>query len=95
MTKQIIIDFLKTHKDEFREKYDVKKIGLFGSYARDEAKEDSDIDIYVDMKPSFDNIMNLKYTIEESLHKPVDILTKHKNMRPFLVNMIDKDVYYV
>lgn len=49
MTKKHILDYLSIHKPEFQKKYGVEEIGLFGSYARDEAKEDSDIDIFVSM----------------------------------------------
>lgn len=47
MTKEDILDFLKTHKQELQSKYNVEQIGLFGSYARDEATPTSDIDIFV------------------------------------------------
>ncbi len=49
MNKNEIIAFLKAHKEEMRQKYGVNKIGLFGSCVRDEAQEDSDIDIAVEM----------------------------------------------
>jgi len=49
MNKDEIIAFLKAHKEEMRQRYGVKKIGLFGSYVRGEAKEDSDVDIAVEM----------------------------------------------
>ena len=51
MSKEIdktnILNYLKEHYSEFKNKYNVEKIGLFGSYARDEATENSDIDIFV------------------------------------------------
>ena len=55
--KTNILNYLKEHYSEFKNKYNVEQIGLFGSYARDEATENSDIDIFVKMKPSlFDNL---------------------------------------
>jgi len=95
MTKAHILDYLSIHKSEFKEKYGVEEIGLFGSYAKDEAKEDSDIDIFVNMQATFDNVMHLKFNLEESLHKKVDLITKHKHMKPFLFEMITKDIIYV
>lgn len=95
MNKIDIIDYLSQHKSEFKEKYGVEQIGLFGSFARDEANENSDIDIFVDMKAKFDNVMALKFSIEESLNKKVDLITKHKYMKPFLLQMINKDIIYV
>ncbi|MCD8544491.1 MAG: nucleotidyltransferase domain-containing protein [Sulfurospirillum cavolei] len=69
MTKQHILDYLSMHKPEFQKKYGVEEIGLFGSYARDEAKDDSDVDIFVSMQAKFDNVMGLKYDLETSLQK--------------------------
>lgn len=95
MTKEQILGYLLAHKAEFHKKYGVEEIGLFGSFARDEAKEESDIDLLVTMPSTFDNIMNLKFELEESFQKKVDLLTKHKHMKPFLLQMISKDIVYV
>jgi len=95
MTKDQIINYLSTHKKEFQKKYAIEQIGLFGSYARDEAKEDSDIDIFVKMKPSLFKLVGLKQQIEEDLKKQVDVIREHKNIKPFLLQMIQKDIQYV
>lgn len=96
MTKDQIINYLTTHKKEFQQKYEIEQIGLFGSYARgDEAKEDSDIDIFVKMKPSLFKLVGLKQQIEEDLKKQVDVVREHKNIKPFLLKMIQKDIEYV
>ena len=51
MTEETIINYLTIHKKEFQEKFNVEQIGLFGSYARGEEIEESDIDIdYVRVK---------------------------------------------
>lgn len=64
MSKEIdktnILNYLKEHYSEFKNKYNVEKIGLFGSYARDEATENSDIDIFVKMKPSLFDMVAIK-----------------------------------
>ena len=95
MTKEQILSYLHEHKAEFQRKYGVEEIGLFGSFARGDAKAESDIDLLVSMPSTFDNVMNLKFELEESLHKKVDLLTKHKYMKPFLLEMISKDIVYV
>ncbi len=46
MTKAIILDFLSEHKAQLQERFGIQKIGLFGSYAKNEARENSDIDIF-------------------------------------------------
>lgn len=95
VTKQVILDYLSTHKKEFQKKYAIEQIGLFGSYARGEADENSDIDIFVKMKPDLLDMVGLKLEIEEALSKKVDIIREHKNIKPFLLKMIQKDIAYV
>ena len=46
MTKTQIIEHLKAKKDEFRLRYGITALGLYGSYARDEANEASDVDVF-------------------------------------------------
>lgn len=92
--KSDILDYLLQHFQEFKTKYDVEQIGLFGSYARDEAKENSDIDIFVKMKPSLFDMVAIKEQIENDLHKKVDIVREHKHMKPLFLEMIKRDVIY-
>lgn len=95
MTQETILHYLSTHKKEFQKEYAVEKIGLFGSYARDEADQDSDVDIFVQMKPDLFKLVELKQQIEDDLQKKVDILREHKYIKPFLLKMIHKDLKYV
>jgi predicted nucleotidyltransferase len=95
MQKETIINYLMQHKQEFQKKYGIEKIGLFGSYARDEAHYDSDIDIFVQMKPDMFKLVELKQQIEEDLQKKVDIIRNHKYIKPLLLKMIQKDIHYV
>ena len=73
MTKLDVLNYLKEHYQEFKSQYNIERIGLFGSYARDEATKDSDIDIFITMKPNMFNMIAIKEQIEEDLHKKVDI----------------------
>ncbi len=95
MNKTNILNYLKEHYQEFHDKYSVEQIGLFGSYARDEATKDSDIDIFVKMPPKLFNMVAIKEQIEEELHTKVDIIREHKNMKPLLIEMIHKDLINV
>ena len=98
MSKQIdktnILNYLKEHYSEFKNKYNVEKIGLFGSYARDEATENSDIDIFVKMEPSLFDMVAIKEQIENDLNRKVDIIREHKNIKPIFLKMIKKDLIY-
>lgn len=61
-----------------RENYGVKRIGIFGSFARREQKRTSDIDILVEFREgmaTFDNFMQLSFALEDMFKRKVDLLT--------------------
>ena len=95
MNKEIILNCLKNHLQEFKEKYNVEKIGLFGSYARDEATEESDIDIFVKMPPKIFDMIAIKNLIENELGKEIDLIREHKHIKPLLLKKINRDIIYV
>jgi predicted nucleotidyltransferase len=75
--KNEIINKLKINKNTL-EKYGVRSIGLFGSYATETAKEDSDIDILIDLstdKGMYQNYCKTKYFLEDLFHKEIDLIT--------------------
>jgi predicted nucleotidyltransferase len=82
---------LQEHKNYLVEKFGVIEIAIFGSYARGEQREDSDIDIIVDFKEgykTFDNYMNLKFYLEELFGKKVDLVIKsaiNPRIKPFII----------
>ena len=94
MTKSDVLNYLSKHFQEFHNKYNVEKIGLFGSYARDEATEDSDIDIFVQMHPKLLDMIAIKQLIEEDLHQKVDIVRLRDKMNPYLKKRILRDGIY-
>ncbi len=94
MTKNEVITFLRNKKSYLQDNYGVLKIGLFGSYAREEQKDSSDIDILVDMPSSFKKFYDLKYFLEKEFQKNVDLGTVN-NLRAFIGNRIEKDIIYV
>ena len=94
MTQKKVLEILKKEKEIIAKKYGVNSIAIFGSFARGENKEDSDIDIVVDMPSSFENFFDLKYYLEEKLNKKVDLIKK-KNLRAFIKKSIQKELLYV
>lgn len=95
LTKELILNFFATHKDELREKYSLVKIGLFGSYAKNTATPESDIDIYVEFEDKkFRNIAGAWNYFEEAFGKKIDLLYPHKNMRSSLKQNIEREVIY-
>ena len=92
-------EILKILKKEFfgiKKKFNVKTIGLFGSYARDEQIEESDIDILVEFeKPvGFFKFMELEYCLSERLGARVDLVTPDA-LKPLIKPYVMEDVVYV
>ncbi len=94
MDKQTILAFLKENRTMLQEKYQIKKIGLFGSYVKGEETSESDIDILVDMPSSFDLYYDLKEFLEKSFGKSID-LGMEKNIRKLIRSKIEEDIVYV
>jgi predicted nucleotidyltransferase len=95
MGKKKISEILRSCKKEFAEQYDLLDIGVFGSVARDEIGEDSDVDVVVRIsKPDLFMLVGIKNELEERLHRSVDIVTYRKNMNQFLKKRIDGEAVY-
>jgi predicted nucleotidyltransferase len=74
--------------------YNVKRLGVFGSYVHDSQTDSSDIDILVEFdKPIGWEIVDLKLYLEEILRKNVDLVTI-RSLRPELREIILRDVVY-
>lgn len=90
-----VLDILKKHEAEIKERFSVSKFGLFGSSARSEQTESSDIDILVEFdEPSFDNFMDLSFFLEELLGTSVDLVTTN-GISPYIGPTIRKEVVWV
>ncbi len=96
--KQDILTYLKNNKKLFRNQFSVVKIGVFGSYARDEQTENSDIDIIIDMPPGTENIFDKRVKLQETISNhfsiPVDVCHE-RSIRPVFRDLVYKDVIYV
>jgi len=94
MDKVYILNFLKSHKKEIQEKFGVEKIGLFGSFVRDEQTNNSDIDIIVKMPSDFKKFFELQYYLEKHLNKKIDLGLEH-TLRHFIKEKIKNEIKYV
>ena len=75
-------------------RYNVKKIGLFGSYVKNKQHKKSDIDILVSFnKETFDNYMDLLFLLEKIFKRKIDLVIE-KDLHPEL-NYIKEEVKYV
>ncbi len=96
MTQKDILNYLSKHKKQFQKLYSVKKIGIFGSYARGEATPNSDIDIVVDLeKTTMFGLVAIKNEIEEYFQTHVDIVQIRDRMNTLLKKRIEKEAIYV
>jgi len=90
MTKEEIIDIILKNK-KILKKYKVKFISLFGSYVRNEQKEDSDVDLLVEFKePTYHNFINLVFSLEILLKKEVNLIPEG-SLSPYLEPYIRKE----
>ncbi|NLI56578.1 nucleotidyltransferase family protein [bacterium] len=86
---------LKEHKKELKEKYKVKKIAIFGSYARSEENKSSDIDILVEFEEQVSFLFfHLEKYLEKILDLKVDLVTIDA-IKPNRAKYILKDLIYV
>jgi len=93
-----ILQLLRINKVLFKEKYNVVKIGIFGSYSREEQTENSDIDIIVEFGENTEDLFDKKYDLREylktKLNKNID-LCREGAIKPLFKPMILKDAIYV
>jgi len=94
MNKEEIIAFLKENKQFLKERFQIDSIALVGSFARDEATPQSDIDIIVNMPSSFHTFFNLKSFLENHFHRKVD-LGLEKSLRSFMRKQMKNEMIYV
>ena len=79
---------------ELAERFTVKRIGVFGSFARGNKRAESDVDIIVEFaEPTFDHYMDLKFRLEEVLQRPVDLVIAD-TVKPRLKSIIEREVIY-
>ena len=96
MTRSEILKILKQYKKENSEKYGINNLGIFGSYSRDLADEDSDIDIVIEtQEPDLYKLVHIKEELEKLFNKSVDIVRNREKMNPYLKKRIEKDAQYV
>ena len=83
MNKSEILDKLQVHKQTLAERFGVTGLALFGSFAREQASESSDVDILVsfDGPATSKTFFGVQFYIEDLLGRPVDLVTE-KALRP-------------
>lgn len=93
--KAEILTSIRQHSVELKA-YGVRKLGLFGSFARSGQKTKSDIDILVEFErngKTFDNYMELKFFLEKLFHRKVDLVIKEA-LKARIKNRVLSEVKY-
>ena len=96
MNRDDILLSLRRFKETNQHKYNIIRIGLFGSAARNSIGQQSDIDVVIELETQdlFD-LIGIKLDLEEQLSQEVDIVSYRKKMNEFLKRRIDKEAVYV
>lgn len=97
-TVREIKNILAKHKDELRQKYSVKEIGIFGSYIRDEQRETSDVDILIEFSEeariTLLDFIHIENYLTDLLGVKVDLGEK-STLKPRIGKNILKEVSYL
>lgn len=98
MDKQNILSFLSINKSEFQLRFGIDDIALFGSFAKDTATSESDIDILITYVPNpgdaYTKKRDFRKLLEDNFHRKVDIANK-KCLKEFVKDEILRDAIYV
>lgn len=95
MEREKALGLLRNHKRHLVEKYGVQRVGIFGSLARGEATQRSDIDIIVEMPPDLFQMVHMKEELETLFATPVDLIRYSKYLNELLRRRIDCEAIYV
>ena len=96
MNKQVVLTKLKSRIEEIRQRFSVRNLSIFGSIARDESTDDSDVDVLVvlNREGSFDLFMDLKLYMEDLLGVKIDLVTD-KTLRPQVHRVTEQELIHV
>ncbi len=100
MTKIQILEYLKSKKEELYKKYGVISLGLYGSYARDEATQNSDVDIFYERDSGFElesglEFLSIDKQLADDLHVSKVDFVSLSFMNPIIKHYAKKDFIYV
>lgn len=96
MSLKEVIDILRRFKDENGASFSIERLGVFGSFARNTATDESDLDIVVVLpKQDLFNLIGIKQSLEDTFRRHVDVVSYRKQMNPFLKNRIDSEAIFV
>ena len=89
MNRDEVLNVLRAHKAILAQRFGVTELALFGSFARDQATDDSDVDVLVrfDVPPDWQRYFGAQGYLEDLLGRPVDLATDQDlrvEIRPYV-----------
>lgn len=89
MNRDAVLAVLREHLPVLTERFGVRRLALFGSFARDTAREDSDVDVLVafDRPPTGDQYFGVQFYLEDLLGRSVDVVSEtalRERLRPYV-----------
>jgi len=95
MKKEEALKVLQRYKEQHGEELGIVRIGIFGSVARDESTEQSDVDVVIETKhPNLFKLSRIRIELEELMHVHVDLVSYRERMNNFLKERIIKEAVY-
>ncbi|MBC7225628.1 MAG: nucleotidyltransferase family protein [Thermoflexales bacterium] len=96
MRRDEVLRVLAQFRDQRAQKFGITRIGIFGSWARGEATDESDVDVVVELeRPDLLLLVGIKQELEELLQRPVDVVRYRERMNPLLKKRIDQEAVCV
>lgn len=94
LTKDTILSILKNNKSSLEE-LGVQEIGIFGSYAKNEAGEKSDVDVFTKLnKSDYRSILNVLLFLESKLPAKIDLIYNGPHLRASFLQTLERQVIY-
>ncbi len=95
---EIILKYLLSNKERYKREYHLTKIGVFGSFSRNEENPNSDIDLIIEFEKDTKNIFDIKYRIKNEIETKFNLnvdICREKYIKPIFKNQILKEAKYV
>jgi predicted nucleotidyltransferase len=93
LTREKILDVLRSNKSYFESELGVIKIGLFGSYAKNEQNAKSDVDIFLELE-DYKKILAVLIYLESKLNQKIDMIYKGDHIRPDFLRTLERETIY-
>lgn len=96
MNRDSVLALLTEHKPLLAERFGVQRLALFGSFARDMQRSDSDVDVLVRFEgpATSKRYFGVQFYLEDLLHRPVDLVTEQA-LRERLRAYVERDAIHV